>query len=371
MQMSKVYDQDANGEFLGLRDNEGSLAKAVPQCPDCQQPVRQYATKRYNRVINRAVADEMTKRFLVTGKDRIGKLETRVKQLADELEKSQNEIIDWVAGHPSSPVATIETSLKLDAREDASHKVVRSVAAFLKDVDDMHQPARKLHDATVKAARATQSIEDRMKKLSVDTSTEIPRDRRIVLGGRAVELKLLYTILADKLDMVRELKSTSAGTTFKIPGQDLGSLSGSFFKTCQAFIADCNIENLPKLNVEARLYHGRAARLFQAYASSNQISVAEATEHVATARNHLKEAKRMCAQPFQHAANLLSAVDETLKSLRKEWYEPISAAEIAAVKKAMVSGAGGIATHSGHWYNCQNGHPVSFPKPSAMYVRWC
>jgi hypothetical protein len=42
-----------------------------------------------------------------------------------------------------------------------------------------------------------------------------------------------------------------------------------------------------------------------------------------------------------------------------EWYEKVTADELAAIKAAMVGGPGGIATHSGHWYNCQNGHPVS------------
>jgi hypothetical protein len=44
-----------------------------------------------------------------------------------------------------------------------------------------------------------------------------------------------------------------------------------------------------------------------------------------------------------------------MKSLRKEWYEQATPEEVAAAKRAMVSGAGGIATHSGHWYNCSNG----------------
>lgn len=33
--------------------------------------------------------------------------------------------------------------------------------------------------------------------------------------------------------------------------------------------------------------------------------------------------------------------------------------EIEAIKKAMLSGPRGIASHSGHWYNCVNGHPFA------------
>ena len=49
---------------------------------------------------------------------------------------------------------------------------------------------------------------------------------------------------------------------------------------------------------------------------------------------------------------------ESVKLLGKEWYEDVTAEELDAVKAAMVSGPQGINTHSGHWYNCVNGHPV-------------
>lgn len=368
MQMSEVYDQDLNGEFVRLRDDQGSLAKAIPQCPDCQQPVRQYATQRYNRVLNCAVADEMSKRFLVTGKVQLEELELQVDRLAEELEKSHKELIAGITRQSSNPAATVETNLRLTSRHGRSKKLFLSVAAFLKRVDDKNQPARKLHDATVKVARATASIEGQMKQLSIEVSAEIPRDRRIVLGARAIQIKLLYIILADKMETVQQINSISAGVTIKIPGKDPIQLSTSFFETCEVFIVDCNPENLPKLNVEARLYYARAARLFQAYVTSNQRSNTKATDYVATARTQLEEAKETCTQPFQNAQILGLAVEQTLNLLRKEWYTPISAAELSAIKNAMVAGPHGLATHSGHWYNCQNGHPVSPNMLPAVYL---
>jgi hypothetical protein len=50
---------------------------------------------------------------------------------------------------------------------------------------------------------------------------------------------------------------------------------------------------------------------------------------------------------------------------RKEWYEEVSPEELAAIKAAMVSG---IATHSGHWYNCENGHPVSLIRKEILHI---
>ncbi|KAJ5520817.1 hypothetical protein N7463_001270 [Penicillium fimorum] len=40
-------------------------------------------------------------------------------------------------------------------------------------------------------------------------------------------------------------------------------------------------------------------------------------------------------------------------------YETVTLEELQSIKTAMVSGRGGIASHSGHWYNCVNGHPFA------------
>ncbi|KAL4954401.1 hypothetical protein BDW69DRAFT_183532 [Aspergillus filifer] len=38
---------------------------------------------------------------------------------------------------------------------------------------------------------------------------------------------------------------------------------------------------------------------------------------------------------------------------------------------AMVSGRVGMATHSGHWYNCENGHPFAVGKCGMPMERAC
>lgn len=48
MGMTEVYTIDAYGGFTGLQDVSAVLARSIPRCPDCQCPVRQYATQRYN-----------------------------------------------------------------------------------------------------------------------------------------------------------------------------------------------------------------------------------------------------------------------------------------------------------------------------------
>ncbi|KAL8706505.1 MAG: hypothetical protein Q9201_000437 [Fulgogasparrea decipioides] len=75
MRMTDVHVQDVFGEYSALRDVSAELAQAIPQCPGCQRPVRQHSTQRYSRIMNRAVVDEMSKRFLVNGKNKPMRLE--------------------------------------------------------------------------------------------------------------------------------------------------------------------------------------------------------------------------------------------------------------------------------------------------------
>lgn len=69
MGMGDVYQVDQEGEFCGIKDVSAKLARSIPKCPDFNSPILQFVTPRYNRVINRSVIDEMTKRFLVAGKE--------------------------------------------------------------------------------------------------------------------------------------------------------------------------------------------------------------------------------------------------------------------------------------------------------------
>ncbi|KAE8442625.1 hypothetical protein EG329_002982 [Mollisiaceae sp. DMI_Dod_QoI] len=77
------------------------------------------------------------------------------------------------------------------------------------------------------------------------------------------------------------------------------------------------------------------------------------------AKQLLEDAREVCKQPFQNAESLRNAVEESIRLMKKQWYEEVTAEEINAIKAAMVSGSRGIATHSDHWYNCENGHPFA------------
>lgn len=188
------------------------------------------------------------------------------------------------------------------------------------------------------------------------------------MGGRAAQLKASYVILSDRFLIARRVKTSHSATRIKIAGGAPDPDAKRFFTSCKAFIEQCNADHLPRLAVETSIYFAKIARLFDTYCHATESNSGDQIDIVGEAKNLLNQALTLCDRPFQNSTILRSAVQECIKSLRQQWYEEVTPEEIAAVKQAMVSGAGGIATHSGHWYNCERGHPVSLRRHEMCYI---
>jgi len=162
---------------------------------------------------------------------------------------------------------------------------------------------------------------------------------------------------------------SAASLTF--PGGSPLNLARAFLQSCADFIANCSEKALPKLAVEASLYFARIARRFETSGLSNPEDRKMAIGYHEKAEILLLRAEKLCEQGFRDADTLLQAANELLKLLQKEWYEEVTAEELDAIKKAMISGPRGIAAHSGHWYNCANGHPVRLTPCSWPHCQTC
>jgi hypothetical protein len=363
--MTEAYTSDKFGQINGLADILGSFAGKIPQCPDCRTPVRQYVTQRYNRVINRAVIDELSKRFLVSGQVGLRKLERRVDAIEKELDSSRAEITNLsrtvgFGGDLFHEAVLNARTVKsnVERRYITSSKLEMDIAAFLRKVADRHQPAQKLHEATVHAMTSNRSVslDDAFASLQIHQHVPlVERDRRVVLGGRILQIRTESMILEDKFHVVKAIKNVVHA---KLPGDPPETLTGAFLESCRVLIAESTTAHIPKLAVEASLYFANIARIYQSSGLAKEDDKAKGAEYVAEAKALLESALESCKQPFQNAKKLSIAVEESLKLLRRSWYEDVTAEELAMIKLAMVSGSRGIATHSGHWYNCVNGHPV-------------
>jgi hypothetical protein len=370
IKLKEVYTYaEETQQYTGLIDN-GLLAAKVPECPHCRRPIRQHVTQRYNRLVNRAVMDEMTKRFIVNGKHEVQMLETKLTKLEQAFEKSRQSILPKVTIPPGdNPMVKRHSDRVQWAINNNIKNRYSSASGLLKDIKACQkrmadQPASKLHEATVYAISKNSSIDDAMAKLSIESSAASvnrSRDHRITFSIRLLELKVRCTVLEDKYDIACAIRSKYPNNTpvCKFPSDHPINVSGPFLKDCRKLIEDCFHESLPKLAVEATLYYSRIARLVNSSGLCPERDRKVAEQYRTTATQLLEQAAKLCGQPFQGAKELAQAIERSTRLLYKEFYEEVSKEEIEAIKRAMVSGPGGIATHSGHWYDCENGHPVS------------
>ena len=366
--MNEVYEiNPRTGDFVGLKDNP-QLAAAIPQCPTCRNPISQYITQRYNRLINRAVIDEMSKRFMVDGQRGMMELGEILENLEHDLKVSQKTLI------PQEDSAMNETGVqvrlayvvaeRVSQRYQQANNIEKNVRDFQRRTNDRHKPAYKLHEATVYALKRNSDISESL--ATMDLNSRVPstphgctdRDQRITLGARMLCLNLRRIVLNDKFEVYRivtqKLHDFASYGILQLPTED----TMPFLADCFKLIEECNDNQLPKLAVEATLYYAQIVNVSTSTAltkESDRTSVAKCRR---SAKDLLQKAHKLCEHPFNGASVLSGAVESLLRLLGKEFYEEVTKAELDAIKLAMVSGRGGIATHSGHWYNCPNGHPV-------------
>lgn len=117
-----------------------------PSCPDCKQPIRQFVTKRYNRVINRAVMDETCKRFLIKGRTDLEGLESRLNDIEDKLNSKR------------ALVAVGDTKLQLKARYASCERLATEALALRKTMRAENQPVKRLIDAITVRPTAERSV---------------------------------------------------------------------------------------------------------------------------------------------------------------------------------------------------------------------
>jgi hypothetical protein len=370
--MKEVYEQDqATSRYTSLIENS-HLAVEVPQCPNCRTPIRQYVTQRYNRLINKAVIDETTKRFIVSGQQELHNLEDRLKALGNVMENSRNSIVPPIAiptGNPNAQDRVLENvryilgeSIKVRYKE-ARH-LEQSIRSFQKRTDTQHQPANKLCQATLYAINKHRTLDSALADLSLYASAAMAQDsgdQRIKHGGQLIHIKTQCLVLEDKFEVVDLVKSKFPVNVLppNLLGSALVAETGTFLNNCLPVIDSCNKEKLPRLAVESTLYYSRIARALGSSGLINDNDRKTMEGHREMAKDLLEKAAKLCEQPFKDSKALAEAVGHSLKLLGKEFYSEVTKEELESIKAAMVSGPGGIITHSGHWYKCRNGHPVS------------
>lgn len=141
-----------------------------------------------------------------------------------------------------------------------------------------------------------------------------------------------------------------------------------FLHQCKVFVEQRLEGHLPRMAVQGIVTYARIAKSFEGCRRGRHVETPSSSTspeaYVDIARNLLETASDLCKMDFENAKELQTEIEQISGLYERAKYEPVTADEIAALKTAMVTGAAGIATHSGHWYKCRNGHTVCFPARS-------
>ncbi|KAG4293627.1 hypothetical protein FPRO06_00212 [Fusarium proliferatum] len=355
--LDEVYTRDREGSFCGLKDIAGSLSTKVPFCPDCKRPIRQFATKRYNRLINRAVMDQICKRFMITGREQLDSLEQQLRILEDKLDSNRQAygLNNGVGVLPSK-------------RYEGLDKLTAVGKALVKNMNEENQPTKVLFDAIAtsraKATGDSVSVIRRMEALSLSPPAS---DSQIVLGADLLVIKALEIKLKDFITFLKNWKDTAGGDLLRgwIKEQTIPSMP-KVLRSCEKLIEQAQQAKLPRIVVAATLAFARVSQLLAwrsqaADKSSVQKSEEKNTEAV---EDRMNTARQLLHKALEHCSQLGNSDEmkervQAMLGLFEPRYEEVTPEELASIKSAMVSGRGGIATHSGHWYRCVNGHPFA------------
>lgn len=311
----------------------------------------------------------MSKRFIVNGQQELQQLQGQLEDVRKELEASQKGVVPAeivrLRGEAAHEFTMQSINDEIRNRSGDTIKLLNAVKAFQRRMDIRHQPTYKLHQATLHSISRDDSLNAEFAKLTIDsseTSTKRDRDQRITLGGRLLEIKVRCLVLEDNLEIMRVVvrKNLLSKLPLSFSGGSPLVKTHQFMKDTEKLIGDCIRESLPKLAVEAILHYAQIAQSFGSAQSGQDNNRAKAIDYRKLARILLTTADKLCEHPFGGRDNFRQAITAASEMLSKEFYEAVSKEELESIKQAMVSGRGGIATHSGHWYKCVNGHPVSY-----------
>lgn len=354
--MNEVYaDDPLTGRYVGLRKSPANLS--VPCCPDCKQPIRQFATKRYGRAINQAVMDEISSKFHVEGLRKLAELESGIQEVADDLKGSRSAV-----------QVSIMRVLGEESRYSKAGKLKKYIDQFCRKMGAEQQPTKKLFDAVRLARRyGDGSLDGMVVGLSLDdpTPSALVLDKQIILGITLARLKLEEIVLGDNF-FVESRRGKFHPPLDPTPRWEQAPV---FLSECNAFIEECRDENLPRMAVQGIVAYARIAKSFESFRRGHNAETPSASAspqaYADIARNLLGTASELCKVDFEDAKELQTEIEQISRLYERDRYELVTAEEIAAIKTAMVSGAAGISTHSGHWYKCRNGHTVRSHVPAS------
>lgn len=338
MDLRSAYQIDDAGKILGPKHFERAEMKV---CPECREPLRNI--HRYNRVVNGALLDEATKRFMAYAGALQTDLQNKVQEHELKLEDLANEFVQSLSAENTA--FTSKTGKIQDYQRTAS-LAQREVMNFITQVSQAEQPYGKVQTMVIDARRRRNAVSD----FELDNSVI---QHGFELRGRGQLLRITWAALWNFNNISTRLPPAEHNqywTTFVLP-QLLKAKD-----TCVELVVDSAKAAMIRQQVEARIYFSQFVALEMNHSPIGANISASQREGVL---NVELDSLKQCEDAIRENASaryLLEDIAKARNLLRgSTFYSFVSSQEKEQIYAAMANEFRG----SGHWYYCQQGHPFS------------
>ena len=359
MDMAKFYCYDENENIINAGKNLQSFESSdIKACAHCRGSLR--SINRYNRIVKRGLIDEATKRFIVWANAGFVQLEQRghklEKKLSETMSKAafqtrlrtrfDNESTATAApidlhGSSTTIVGRLCGLSEIGKRYDDIWQYRKILAKFSAMVATQEQPFRRVWDL---CRSFTISQDDSRDLVSFEEAADSALNTRSHLLARSLLLHTDVGILGDFVEV---------WTRSRVTAPMMRALSISTEKArqeCETLHSEAVSADQPVQQVEALLNWAFFAAA-ELRCPRDPAQVGDLRELAVTR----VELASTIVEEKPSAAALASKIKSARIALNGEFQSVVTDDEMRAVYAAMATQFRG----TGHWYRCQNGHPVS------------
>lgn len=333
--LKSYYHIDDTGEILGPKPVQEPKLKG---CPDCRAPMLNI--HRYNRAVKAALLDESTRRFIASSTKMLTKTTTKVEGWETNLEQHVNDFKAQKSG------GFVSQTGALTAYRIKSDNYVRQMNSYLHSVELQEQPYGRVQSMVVNAKRR----HDISSQFEIDKSA---LQHGSYLRGRCLRLRLLFAVLWNYKELAKEFDDEAANNLWET---DLLKKMALALEECKSLDRDARAQIYPKESIEARVYSVQFTAIFLQWSKFGANEEGGAAAYVEETKQQAQAILDQCRREVPDSARYIeNHIDNAEKLIRGAvFYEFVTPAEWREVMQGMAREFSG----SGHWYNCENGHPV-------------
>ncbi|KAI2471927.1 hypothetical protein F4781DRAFT_63806 [Annulohypoxylon bovei var. microspora] len=344
-------DESPNPTAIGNASEPFSVEE-VKVCPTCRGSLRNIA--RYGRIVRRAMLDEATKKFVAWSQIEYAKLATSLLDAQESISKMPVPLggsrQNTQPGKKKMSIGRVRQIQLIrdwleNNRYDEATKLWHRINTFVGQVKREEQPFQKV-DNFVQYAIQQRKI----------TGTFAFDETKIQHGALFQALSLWVKcdiiIISDFMVQWENLRSSRNKLELDF---------SQHINDCDSLAAGARAAKYPRQETEAYIYYAQFCAFSRAFLLHGEDSSSDSNnkkmESLKKQASERLTIARGLVEQFKGQTRGLSAEIEAAEKMIRDnvFYETVSTDELRAVYQAMSRELRG----TGHWYNCENGHPFT------------